>query len=232
MDKKDVIIMCAGKGTRLLPLTKDRHKCMVEVKGKPILHHILDNIRDSSINVGKIILIVGHKRETIKYPKYEFPIISIVQKEINGTSNAIYLCKNKIDTNTFLVLSGDIIYKPQEIDILADRPNSLLYTSMKKRLYEYGTIDFDAGSYRFIRYINEKSSRPTSHYVNCAGYHFNRDIFTYIKCTPIDERFNEKIITNTINYMVDDGMPFIGRIIDRLNEVTYPEDVEMVEKYI
>ena len=40
----DVILMCAGAGTRLLPLTENVPKTLVEVKGKPIIQHIVDNI--------------------------------------------------------------------------------------------------------------------------------------------------------------------------------------------
>ena len=231
----DIVIMCAGKGSRLMPLTKDKPKCMVEVKDKPILRHILDNIEESNIEVDNLILVVGYKKEVIhNYLKgYDCPfgLWIIPQNKLDGTANAIFLAKDTITTDTFLVLSGDIIYKPEEIKDLASESNSLLCTTMDKRLYEYGTIDFDDVSGN-IRYINEKTTRPTSHYVNCGAYHFTKEVFSYIKDTPVDRRFKEKIITNTINLMIDDGIEFSGIDINNLNEVSYPSDIKEVSEHI
>ena len=54
-----VVITCAGMGKRLLPLTKDKPKCLVKVYGKPIVQHTIDNLIE--IGIQSIILIIGYK---------------------------------------------------------------------------------------------------------------------------------------------------------------------------
>ena len=80
-----------------------------------------------------------------------------------------------------------------------------------------------------ILHINEKSTEPTSTFVNCGAYHFDYNIFEYIDKTPVDYRFNERIITNTINMMIEDGISFYGIKTNDLKEITRIEDIEKVE---
>jgi len=228
----DCIILAAGRGNRLMPFTEDRPKAMVEVKGKPIIKWIFEALEPFKLDIEKVFIIIGYKGGKIKtYIKYNYPgrsIEFIHQKNRTGTADAIYLTKDKI-SDDFIVLSGDIIPKQSEIKDLMRGENSMLFTEKSNRLYEYGTIDkgnpLVDGGWK-IKFINEKSSRPTSHYVNGGSYHFNRSVFDYIKMTPYDSRFGEKIITNTINIMIDNGIKFSGFWIDSLNEISYPEDIE------
>lgn len=76
--------------------------------------------------------------------------------------------------------------------------------------------------------IHEKSTNPISRKVNAGAYHFDKDVWKYIDLTPMDERFNERIITNTINLMIKDGHTFKGVYINQLNEVSYPKDIQIV----
>ena len=61
-----VVIIAAGMGTRLLHLTKDTPKCMVKVRGKPILEHQLDVFH--SFGITDICIIKGYLKEQINYP--------------------------------------------------------------------------------------------------------------------------------------------------------------------
>ena len=149
----------------------------------------------------------------------------IEQTEPNGTANAIYLAKDYIDSD-FLALSGDIIYTEDQLRLLMSQKNSLLCTEMEDRLFEYGTLDLLRGNK--IQYINEKSTLPTSKVINCGSYHFTPEVFDYIPKTEIDKRFKERIITNTINLMVKDGIEFVGLPTDYHNEITYKEDIKII----
>jgi len=225
MNKK-VVIMCAGKGRRLLPLTENKPKCMVEVNGKAIIDYILEVL--DNLKLKDIIMITGYKEDVLKAYLKDRDIHFITQKEITGTSDAIYLCKDFIDDD-FVVLSGDIVYDEMDVSRLVDTENSILYTDMETDLYEYGTFDM---SYGKLNYIYEKSTDPVSNFVNCGAYHFSKDIFKYIPKTEYDPRFNERIVTNTINLMIDDGYEFSGIYIHRHNEISRPSDIEDVERHI
>jgi choline kinase len=60
-----IIILAAGQGTRLRPYTDQKPKCMVELKGKPLLHHQLDAIAKCNVNKEDIALVAGYLQEAL-----------------------------------------------------------------------------------------------------------------------------------------------------------------------
>jgi len=225
----DAIIMCAGRGTRLMPLTEDKPKTMVRIKDKPIIHWILEELLELDI-IDKYYIITGYKEGTLKsYIRYNFGNLNIEyihQKELTGTADAIYLTKDYINDD-FIVLAGDTIFNKDDLRYLTVCSNSILVTERFEKLYEYGTLLMRGGT---IKQIHEKSTNPISNFVNCSAYHFTKDIFRYIPMTKVDTRFGERIITNTINLMIEDGYKFRGVPIEYLHEISRPEDIDEVER--
>ena len=230
------IILCAGRGNRLRPVTDDIPKCLVKIKGIPIIDYLRHAIR-YDLHIYNIYVVVGYKGEMVakhlREHKYTFEHLKIIyQKELNGTANAIYLTKKYINNpNRIVVLSGDTIYRIMDLKkLLHKHDNTVLYTFYKgpKKLSEYGTLNFDEHGY--ITKIDEKNKKHTSYRINCGAYKFNgTDVFDYIEKTPIDTRFNEKIITDTINLMIKDGIKFKGALTFDFNEITYVDDIKRVE---
>ena len=58
------VILAAGRGTRMRELTNEVPKPMVEVRGKPILHHILDGL--GSADIEEVLIVVGYRKEVIQ----------------------------------------------------------------------------------------------------------------------------------------------------------------------
>lgn len=224
------VILSAGRGKRLSPFTDTLPKGLVKVKGIPLLIRNINMLIRVGIPIENIIVIIGYMEGMIRRYCALMPATFITQFRPDGTANAINLAKEYIDSKSFLVISSDVIYKDKDIKKLMQMHNSLLYTCKNERLDEYGTMDMAIGTR--ILHINERVDNPTSNLVNCGAYHFTTDVFDYIPKTPVDERFNERIIANTINLMIDDGIEFTGIKIDELNEITYPEDIKMVEERI
>jgi NDP-sugar pyrophosphorylase family protein len=111
------IILAAGKGSRLYPLTKDTSKTLVKVSGKPILHYVLESLPEE---IDEIILVVKHFEEKIREyisKEYSNKNISIItQGEQAGTWGALMSTKNLIgDGEYFMVLSGDDISKTEDL---------------------------------------------------------------------------------------------------------------------
>jgi len=223
----DVIILAAGRGSRLMPLTEDKPKAMVKVNDKPIIGWTLDCLNSDDIN--NVYIVTGYHEGTLKsYIKYNYGDMNIKfihQKELTGTADAVYLAKDYIKED-FMVLAGDIVFNEDDLNYLKVCKNSLLYTELYEKLYHYGTMELRGG---IVKKIREKSTEPVSNFVNCSAYHFTKDVFRYIPITCIDKRFNERIITNTINLMLEDGYRFRGIPIEYLNEISFPEDIEKIE---
>jgi len=89
------VILAAGKGTRLNPITSLRPKPMIPIGGKPLLEHTILNLRD--IGVQEILIIVGYKEEIIKnyfgngLSKFNIKIDYATQLEHLGTAHAFGL---------------------------------------------------------------------------------------------------------------------------------------------
>ena len=217
--------MVAGSGRRLLSLTKSKPKCMIEILDKPIIKWIYDTLIE--IGITDIYLISGYMENVLMdYAKENLQGVHfITQARQTGTADAMYLAKEHMDDD-FLCLSGDTIFKKDDLMKLKQLKNSLLYSKQFIKLEEFGTLDLKGDK---ILNINEKSAEATSNFVNCSAYHFTPDVFGYIPKTEIDLRFNERIITNSINLMIKDKVQFFGIPIKHRNEISYPNDIEIVE---
>ena len=222
----DFVILCAGKGSRLKPITDTIPKCMVEINGKPILQHTIDKIKNLYKEY-RIYIVCGYKKEVIQdyYKDSSDNITLVVQKDMNGTSSAIESVESYIKDD-FVVLSGDTLYSSYDIKSIADNIESILVVKSNNNLERYGTMLIKDG---IAKHIYEKHTNPVSNYVNCGTYHFSKDIFKYIKKTEEDPRFNERIITNTINIAIQDGALFRSILTNRLIEITFPNDIEEIE---
>ena len=93
-----IVVLAAGKGIRMLPLTNDVPKVLVKVGGKPFLHYVFASIKEAGFD--DIGIIVGYKKEKIKefLDEYGYDATLIEQKEQKGTGDAIKCVKAKIFT--------------------------------------------------------------------------------------------------------------------------------------
>lgn len=109
------VIMAAGEGTRMRPLTYKTPKPMLSVKGKPLLEWTLKFLPDE---IDEVIIIVNYLADQIEnYFGDEWQgrkIKYVVQKELNGTGGAIHACKELLGKK-FLVLNGDDIYHKEDL---------------------------------------------------------------------------------------------------------------------
>ncbi len=104
------VLLAAGKGTRLRPLTRTTPKALIDICGKPLLQHILEALPDA---VQEIFIIVGYLRgqvmERFGGTWDGKPIRYIVQDPLTGTGPAVHLAKDRL-RGKFLVVNGDDIY--------------------------------------------------------------------------------------------------------------------------
>ncbi len=112
----DVVILAAGRGTRLRPLTDTTPKPLIPVAGKGPLLHTLDAIQ---AHVNRIILVVNHLKESIhKVVGEEWngrPVTYVTQHRLDGTGGALRLVEPFLRSERFMVLNGDDIYDTDDL---------------------------------------------------------------------------------------------------------------------
>ena len=108
-----VIILAAGQGTRLRPLTDDRPKCMVEVNGKSMIERQLDVMRGYGIKDEDITIVAGYRSDVL-IKKFLNTDIRVIKNEQFETTNMVYslMCAgNQMKAEEDIIVSyGDIIY--------------------------------------------------------------------------------------------------------------------------
>ncbi len=124
------VILAAGKGTRLRPLTDERPKPLVHVSGKPLIDHIVSALPSS---VDEIIMVVGYKGDMLKeYCGEEFHgrrVTYVTQEVQNGTARALWLCKDLLH-GRFLFLFADDIHGKEDLARATSYVRALLVASV------------------------------------------------------------------------------------------------------
>lgn len=110
------VILAAGRGNRLRPLTDKTPKPLLKVAGKPILEH---NLSQLPFQVDKIFIVVNYLKEQLKdYFGNEFngkKITYVEQKKILGTAHALWCCKDFLKEGKFIAMMGDDLYSSKDI---------------------------------------------------------------------------------------------------------------------
>ncbi|MBN2424067.1 MAG: phosphocholine cytidylyltransferase family protein [Calditrichaceae bacterium] len=129
------VILTAGMALRLRPLTDATPKCLLKVKNKPILGQILENLAENGID--EFVIVTGYLREQVlTYVETQYPELKItfIYNEVYDSTNNIYslwLTKNEVAGESFLLLDGDIVFDKQIVELLNEcgHPSALALRS-------------------------------------------------------------------------------------------------------
>ncbi len=171
------IILAAGKGTRLLPLTETKPKPMLKIANKTILEYDLDALHGL---VSEIIIVVGYKKELImKYfgTNYKgIKIIYVIQKDICGTGNAVLQAEQFVK-GSFLIMNGDDIYSKEDIKACLKPKYSILAKEVDNP-ERFGVLKTKNGN---LLKIVEKPKKFLSNLANANLYKIDDSIFWILK---------------------------------------------------
>ncbi len=121
------VILAAGKGARLRPLTHQTPKPLIDICGKPLIEYVLEALPDS---VDEIFIVVNHLRENLIAHLgptwHNKPIRYVIQEPLSGTAGAVHLLREQLH-DSFLVLNGDDLYRKDDLEKLATHELALLY---------------------------------------------------------------------------------------------------------
>ena len=209
------VILTAGEGTRMRPLTITRPKTMLKVGGKPILQYNVEALRDAGVK--DISMVVGYHENVIKKhfkdgSDFGVNITYLTQKERLGTAHAIGKASNIVDEE-FIVLNGDIIVDPELINSLIGRYNqgdasSILVLTKVEDPSSFGVVELDGD---LITNIIEKPTpeEAPSNLINAGIYIFNPLIFDAIEKTEKSPR-GEYEITDSLLIQIRENRGVIG----------------------
>lgn len=174
------IILAAGKGTRMAPLTDHTPKPMLTVGDKNLLEWKLEALPKE---ITSVIFVVGYKKEVIKNHFgnmwKHLPITYVEHEQLDGTGGAITLCKEHI-LDRALIMMGDDIYTKEDLEKLVVHEFSILVEDQKERSLQSqgGKVVQKNG---LLAGLNEGLSQMgiASTLVNTGAYTISKQYFNY-----------------------------------------------------
>jgi len=229
------VVLAAGEGTRLRPLTEDKPKAMVEVAGEPLLTHCFDQLL--ALGADELIVVVGYLKERIisHYgDSYEgVPITYTHQREQSGLAHALLTVEEHIDDD-FMLMLGDNVFRANLADVVnrqrEDRADAafLVEEVPMEEAGRYGVCA--TNKYGEIVEVVEKPDDPPSNLVMTGFYTFTPAIFHACHLVQPSGR-DEYELSDAVDLLIQSG-----RTIDAIRmdgwriDVGYPEDRERAEE--
>ena len=234
-DTMKAVVLAAGKGTRLRPLTDDKPKGMVEIDGKPILTHCFEQL--AGLGADEFVVVVGYMKEVIIEHYGDevqgVPITYAHQREQAGLADALLTVEENIDDD-FMLMLGDNIFNANLRDVVRrqqeDRADAafLVEEVPMEEAGRYGVCD--TNKYGEITDVIEKPEEPPSNLVMTGFYTFSPAIFHACHLVQPSNR-GEYEISEAIDLLIRSG-----RVIDAIRldgwriDVGYPEDRDEAEE--
>jgi len=217
------VVLAAGLGKRLVKITAQTPKVLVKIGEKTLIEHNLDKLRRLGIN--QIALVVGYKGEMVREVVGE-TVTYYKQKEQLGTAHAFQCAKDFVNEPYFLGLNGDMFFTDPLTDFVRLKPPAIAVYRVEDSS-RYGKLEIQ--NEKLIA-VKEKVAQSTPGFINAGVYLFPKEIFNWIKKTPLSPR-KEFEITDTIQMMINQGWHFSAyKLKGFWRDIAYVSDIEEAQR--
>lgn len=205
------VILAAGEGSRLRPLTRSKPKAMLPAANRPIIGYVIDALLENGIR--DIVVVVGYRKEhVIRYLNHlDAPVQVVVQERQLGTADALRAARSEI-TDNFLVLPGDNYINAESIARIKKERNAMLVAEHPSPS-NFGVVVIRDG---FVREIIEKPEDAPTFTVSTGIYSFTPEIFSYLQTNEIPD---------ALAAMVASGQRIRAIPADDWQDAIYPWDL-------
>lgn len=220
------LLLAAGLGTRLRPLTNSIPKCLVPIHGKPLLEYWLEMLNDAGV---KPMLVNLHYfpdkvRNYIKSSRFKDIAFTVYEENLLGTAGTLFKNRVFFDNETLMLVHADNLSK---FDVKAfterhrDRPAGCEITMMTFNTptpESCGIVELDERG--VVKAFHEKVPNPPGNLANGAVYILEPSIFDFL------EKLNKQIIDFSTEVLPH----YMGKIYTFHNDV-YHRDIGTIESY-
>jgi UDP-N-acetylglucosamine diphosphorylase/glucosamine-1-phosphate N-acetyltransferase len=229
------IILAGGEGKRVFPLAVSRPKPMFELLGKPLIHHVIDTLKEAGLK--DYVVVVGHRGEQIKDylkdgGKLGVNIAYTVQKEPLGMADALKTAEDLAEDNFFVVNADDIfessLIKQMIKQFREGDAEIVLSCKSVQETWKFGIIRVDEEKVTDFVEKPPKGKEPSNLAV-VGVYILAKQIFDYYKKIPVsDHQYEDAILRfikdrNVVKAVSYDGF-FAG--------YKYPWDLFTINKHL
>jgi glucose-1-phosphate thymidylyltransferase len=197
------VVLAAGEGRRLRPLTAVRPKPMVPVGNRPILEHVVRSLSDAGVD--ELVFVVGYKRERIQTyfgdgDDWNVDIEYIVQEKQLGTGHALLQAEGSVDQD-FLVVNGDSFVDSALVRDLVDVGDTAVAVTRSDQPTDYGVVELEGDR---VVGVEEKPRvyDAETETINAGVYRFSEAVFDELRTNGGG---GELSLTDALAILAEDG---------------------------
>lgn len=213
------VILCAGLGTRLRPLTLTTPKALVVIREKTLIEHTLSALPSA---IDEIFLVVNYLGDQIKAKigdaYHGIPVRYVTQDPLNGTGGAMFLLQEHLH-DRFLVVNGDDLYDQSALEQMLAHPNAILLNPTNTHLMNGGKLNTDG------KFIGLTESTGTESYRVCGAYVLDTSYFA-IEPVKIQGSIHEEYGLPQTLAVQADAQPIDVVLTNKWFPVGTPEELE------
>lgn len=223
------VILAAGKGKRLHPLTQDLPKGMLPLNGKPLLQIIIEQL--AAVGIKDIVIVVNYCKEKIINffgSGYSLGVnLSYVhQPEMNGTANAVLQAESVITGDKFVCIACDSLFESGLLSrVLLHQTNGVITCKQVSDFRRYGMLKIKENK---VMEIVEKPTFPPSNLANFSVYLFPKQIFSACQNVELSPR-GEYEINDAIKMLIERGYTFSYEISSHIMDIGTFEQLSEAE---
>jgi dTDP-glucose pyrophosphorylase len=204
------VLLAAGRGTRMRELTAEIPKPMLQVRGKPVLQHIIEGLRDAG--VGEFLIVVGWRADVVRDyfgdgAELGVAVDYVAQVVQDGTGRVVELAHAFVCEAPFILSYGDILVEPanyRRLVSLADDVAAIVSVKRNEDVSKGGAV-FVNERFELIELREKpKPGEPTSPWYNAGLYAFRPSIFEFTSKLELSPR-GEYELTDAIRNLANAG---------------------------
>jgi UDP-N-acetylglucosamine diphosphorylase/glucosamine-1-phosphate N-acetyltransferase len=215
------VVLAAGEGVRLQPITATRPKHLIKVGGKPILEYCLDALKASGIT--EVIIVTHYMGDAIRQyfgdgERMGLKIAYVEQAEMLGTGNAVSVVEPYVDGD-FVLVYGDLLFAPEAVANVihlyeAEKPAAVMAVVSVEKPESYGVVELE--NEKIVKRIIEKpaAEKSPSNLANAGLYLFSKEIFDKIKQTKASIR-GEWELTDALSLLIEGNKTVLASKISK-----------------
>jgi len=219
-----VVILAAGKGERMRPLTLGTPKPLLKVGGKTLLDHIVESLPPDIDEIVLVTKYLGHKIRDYCGDEFHGKRVTYVDGSERGTAYSFLAAKPHIKSDRFLFVYGDELPYPRDIEECLKHPASILCWDVEDP-WNHGIASLQPdGS---IAEIIEKPKSPSSNLIANGVMVLNKKVFGY---QPQVGPKGEYYFADMVNQFVRSNKVIAVKSISPIGGISTPEDLGRAEK--
>jgi glucose-1-phosphate thymidylyltransferase len=230
-----LVIPMAGFGSRMRPHTWTRPKPLLPLAGKPMLAHVLDVFGELPIE--EYVFIVGWLGDQIRdyvMENYRAPAHFVEQKELIGQAHALWLAREYMDGPLFTFFVDTLFFGADFSGLDAPGLDGVIYTKEIDDPRRFGAVQVDADGHAI--HLVEKPSSVDNKQVMIGLYYFRDGAALADACEELmrlgRQTKGEYYESDAVNVMIDRGLHFETREVDRWLDTGKPETTLHANRYL